>query len=193
VKRRGFGFDPLRPPHGSTQKLRRLRSAGNKRDLDRARSPQEKPSPPPVKAEFGDRFLKPAIEDGDWDPLADYLDRGFPLTAAIRNFLVEVLRGEQKRPKSHRPKKMVTPTAYLEVAAFVLDLKQKGARDPIKQATEAGFGMDRRTIQRAVAAWPNLTAETAAEIMVATGRRATMPVITEGPGWKLRKGDPSEG
>ena len=120
--------------------------------------------------EFGDRwFLRPAIEDGDWDALAGHLERGFPVTPALRKFLAEVLRGEVRRPKN-RPIKAATRTRQLKVAAFVFDLKQAGARDPIKQATEAGFGMDRRTVQRAVAAWPEMNEELAAWVLVAIGR-----------------------
>jgi hypothetical protein len=150
--------------------------------------------------EFGDRwFLRPAIEDGDWDPLADYYRRGFPETPAIRAFVAEVLSGERKRAKT-RPIKARTRTAYLQVAAFVFDLRQKGARDPIKQATEAGFGMDRRTVQRAVAAWPEMNEEMAALVLVAIGRRDAVPIVNEGSAtigetlvtWKFWEGNPPE-
>ena len=148
--------------------------------------------------EFGDRwFLRPAIEDGDWDALAGYLERGFPVTPAIRKFLVEVLRGEAKRPKN-RPIKAVTRTRQLKVAAFVFDLKQTGARDPIKQAEEV-FGMDRRAVQRAVKAWPEMNEELAALVLVAIGRRDAV-MLNEGSAtigetlvtWKFWEGDPPE-
>jgi hypothetical protein len=150
--------------------------------------------------EFGDRWvLEPAMEDGDWEPLKDYYGRGGPKTPAMQAFNAEVYSGERKRAK-HRPIKARTRTAYLKVAAFVFDLKQKSAHDPIKQATEAGFGMDRRTVQRAVKAWPEMNQELAALVLVAIGRRDAVPIVTEGSAtigeplvtWTFWEGDPPE-
>jgi hypothetical protein len=101
---------------------------------------------------FGDRFfLTPAVKDGDWQSLADYLERGFEVTPAIRKFLVRVLRDEVRRPK-HRPRQGRTVAKQLPVAAFALALKAGGARDYIEQTVDA-LGIEPEVVKRAVKSW----------------------------------------
>jgi hypothetical protein len=116
---------------------------------------------------FGDRFLE-AARRGDWDALIDYLERGFEVTPAIREFLVAVLRDEAKRPKRSRPHKARTLTAQLEPAALVFHLKNKGARDPIKQTAEK-LGLEERAVHRAVAAHRTMDEEWANFVLLAKG------------------------
>jgi hypothetical protein len=122
----------------------------------------------------GDRyFLRPAQKDGDWSPLAQYLDMGGEVTPAIRTFLAAVLRGEAKRPpKTRRPIKGATLTGQAEAAALVFKLKPV-ARDYIRQAAremgrddEAGL----QFVKRAAKAWPQMNADLAAWILSARGR-----------------------
>ena len=41
-----------------------------------------------------------AARDGDWEPLARYLEAGEPVTPDVRKFLIEVLRDDRKRPNN---------------------------------------------------------------------------------------------
>lgn len=94
--------------------------------------------------------LAPALE-GDWEVLAQHLERGGRISQPQREFLIAVLRGEVKRPK-HRPRKEATAEGGEDIAYFVLDAKRNGTR--AGKATEAAakhFGVTTRTVQRAVA------------------------------------------
>src|SRR4051812_42211871 len=42
------------------------------------------------------------VRIGNWHPLIKYLDAGYPLTDALREVLIKILRGELKRP-NNRP------------------------------------------------------------------------------------------
>jgi hypothetical protein len=96
---------------------------------------------------FGDRvFLKPAGA-GDRKALADYLERGFPITSAMRKFLVEILRGK-KRSFKYRPKSAFPGTRALEVGGFVELQRRNRARAPIKSAQEL-FHISRRSVENA--------------------------------------------
>jgi hypothetical protein len=97
---------------------------------------------------LGDHAAKLA-RDGDWDALRQYLERGWPLTPAICEFLVDVFLGRVTRPR-HKPKQTAaTMVRDLEIGGFVEDLRRQGVRNPILRA-ERFFGMSRRKLQTAV-------------------------------------------
>src|SRR5262249_51809695 len=124
--------------------------------------------------EFGDRFYLEPARAGDWKALADYLERGGPITPAIREFLVEVLRGK-RRPHKHRAWRAATWTRNLKTGGFVEEQKQQKAHDPILRA-EKFFRLSRRSVQTAARKFDKLTAE-------------QKDIVTAAKGWnRHRKG-----
>jgi hypothetical protein len=122
---------------------------------------------------FIDRhFLRPAQEWGDWDALADGLER-FPPTPAIWEFIFKVLRGEVKRKKK-RPPSVKVRTRYLEIAAFVFDLRQKGIKDFIRQASEF-FEIDAKAVGRAVKGCPQMDEELASFVLKGSPKFRHLP------------------
>jgi hypothetical protein len=143
-------------------------------EAETARWREERLPPQQPTQSVGDRyFLRPAQEDGDWEALADYLEKRGEVTPAIQAFLVDFFiracRDGRALRRQKRPQKARTLTGSLELAAFVFDLKQKGARDYTVQA-ERFFGVDRRAVQRAVNAWPKINAEIAAFVISGSPR-----------------------
>src|SRR5262249_29988301 len=85
---------------------------------------------------------------GDWGALSDYLERGWPRTPEICEFLVDVFLGRITRPK-RKPKKTATLLKRnLEIGGFVEELKRQGVRNPILQAQKL-FRASRSTVQAA--------------------------------------------
>jgi hypothetical protein len=101
--------------------------------------------------DFIDSFvLDPALR-GDWDALAQHLERGGRITQRQREFLIAVLRGEVKRPK-HRPGRGATVEKGEAIAYFVEDAKRNGTRaGKAVEAAAKHFAVTTRTVQRAVA------------------------------------------
>ena len=94
-----------------------------------------------------DKWVLLAARDGDWGSLARYLEAGEPVTPDIRKFLIELLRGDRKRP-NNRPAK--TLTREYEIAEFVMKLEDAGkGRGAIGKA-ESEFNCSRSTVQRAL-------------------------------------------
>ncbi len=89
MKRRGFGFDPLRPPHGA------------KRELSRREQPKLNTVPDDTISQLEQQwrdhhFLAPA-RAGEWGWLAIYCRLGFSPTPAMLQFLADVLDGKEIR------------------------------------------------------------------------------------------------
>ena len=90
-----------------------------------------------------------AARDGDWESLARYLEAGEPVTPDVRKFLIEVLRGDRKRP-NNRPSSANTLNREYEIAEFVMKLEDAGkVRGAIAKAEEK-FNCSRSTVQRAL-------------------------------------------
>ena len=96
-----------------------------------------------------DRWVLLAARDGDWGSLALYLEAGEPVTPDIRKFLIEVLRGDRKRP-NNRPPSANTRTREYEIAEFVMKLEDAGKRRGVIAAAETEFHCSRGTVQRAL-------------------------------------------
>ena len=90
-----------------------------------------------------------AARDGDWGPLARYLEASEPVTPDIRKFLIEVLRGDRKRP-NNRPASANTLNREYEIAEFVMKLEDAGKRRGAIAEAEKKFHCSRSTVQRAV-------------------------------------------
>jgi hypothetical protein len=118
---------------------------------------------------FGDRALKAAKEDHDWDVLAEYLEKKGEVTPDIREFLVAILRKEAKRPNRRPRNAAAILVPHLEIAAFVFDRKQNGEKYPIQQAAKF-FRRDSRFVHRAVKSYPNLTEKQAAFVLSGSPR-----------------------
>jgi hypothetical protein len=105
---------------------------------------------------FKDMFwLRPAQDNGDWETLAQYIERGSEITSAMRKFIAGVLRGQIKRPRG-RPRKAEIDERAEAIAWFVHEARQKakqeGARAPkIIEAAAKHFKVTTRTVQRAIA------------------------------------------
>jgi hypothetical protein len=97
-----------------------------------------------------------AAKAGDWRPLDDYIARGFPLPDALRQYFRYLL---PFAPKPKKPKLNSTQLRRLEIAAFIWKAEQSGSRAPVQQAAER-FGLKRRTIQEANAAFKRLDTKT---------------------------------
>jgi hypothetical protein len=96
-----------------------------------------------------DKCVLLAARDGDWEPLARYLEAGELVTPDIRKFLIELLRGDRKRP-NNRHSSANTLTRDYEIAEFVMKLEDAGkGRGAIAEA-ENKFNCSRSTVQRAV-------------------------------------------
>ena len=90
-----------------------------------------------------------AARDGDWEPLARYLEAGEPVTPDVRKFLIEVLRDIRKRPNNRAPSASTLTREY-KIAEFVMKLEDAGkGRGAIAEA-ENKFNCSRSTVQRAV-------------------------------------------
>jgi hypothetical protein len=86
---------------------------------------------------------------GDWDVLADYLQRGGLITREVRLFLCEVLWGAETRPR-RKLSKLSTEQFRIDVATFILDEKltrKITLTEAVKLAAKK-FGRDRRQILR---------------------------------------------
>ena len=90
-----------------------------------------------------------AARDGDWESLARYLEAGEPVTPDVRKFLIEVLRGDRKRP-NNRPSSANTLTREYEIAEFVMKQEDAGKRRGAIAEAEKKFHCSRSTVQRAV-------------------------------------------
>jgi hypothetical protein len=121
----------------------------------RKRNPKHKMSPLLVMIPMvNDQYLRPAVEDGDWDLLAEYLDQyAAPsvsnVTPEMCKFLAKVLRGEvpQKkgrgRPRSHR-----TRDLHMQIDAYVRNAVNDGASESqAKKEAAKKFGVTTRRIQ----------------------------------------------
>src|SRR5262245_9641435 len=140
------------------------------RKIERAKIP-ERDWPHPGK--FGDRFPLSAAKAGDWEELASYIEREGEVTPAMRKFLAAVLRGEAKRPK-RRPRTAAIRKRHLEIAALVFELKQRGAKDFIGQASEF-FGIDVKAVGRAANDFPHMDAETSSLVLAASPKFRRLP------------------
>ena len=96
-----------------------------------------------------DKVVLLAARDGDWGPLARYLEASEPVTPDIRKFLIEVLRGDRKRP-NNRPASANTLNREYEIAEFVMKLEDAGKRRGAIAEAEKKFHCSRSTVQRAV-------------------------------------------
>jgi hypothetical protein len=96
-----------------------------------------------------DKCVLLAARDGDWGSLVRYLEAGMPDTPDIRKFLIEVLRGDRKRP-NHRPSSANKRTREYEIAEFVMKLEDAGKRRGVIAAAETEFHCSRGTVQRAL-------------------------------------------
>ena len=90
-----------------------------------------------------------AARDGDWESLARYLEAGEPVTPDVRKFLIEVLRGDRKRP-NNRPSSANTLTREYEIAEFVMKLEDAGKRRGVIAKAVEKFHCSRSTVDRAV-------------------------------------------
>ena len=116
---------------------------------------------------FGNRFLA-AAKAGDWEALAGYLERGFPINPAIRKFLVALLRGEVSRPKK-RPISGAIRTQHMEIAAYAFDLKQKDVPNFVRQTADF-FKIDTKAVTRAIKSWPQMNKDVAAFALAGSPR-----------------------
>jgi hypothetical protein len=99
---------------------------------------------------LADGFALGPAREGDWEALAQHIERGGRITPAMRGFLVAVLRG-RKRPKKHRPRKGATAEGMESIAWFVESAKRNGARaTKANEAAAKHFKVTTRTVQRAV-------------------------------------------
>ena len=101
-----------------------------------------------------DKWVLLAARDGDWESLARYLEAGEPVTPDIRKFLIEVLRGDRKRPNNRAPLANTLTREY-EIAEFVMKLEAAGKRRGAIAEAEKKFHCSRSTVQRALKKYRN--------------------------------------
>jgi hypothetical protein len=97
-----------------------------------------------------DEALVPFALDGDWEPLASYIEKGGDINDDIRKFIVDVLKGKVRRPKN-RPRRAATLLHHAKIAWHVREWTAEGLEPEaaIEKAMEF-FNVDRRTVQRAM-------------------------------------------
>jgi hypothetical protein len=116
-----------------------------------------------------------AARNGDWRLLDDYIDRGFPMTDALRQYFRSLLP-RAPHPK-HRAKTAATQMLSLEIAAFVWRAKRDGAHDPIARA-ERHFKKSRRKVQTDCNAFGKLDAEAQDFVLQAlAGKKPKLPAL----------------
>jgi hypothetical protein len=97
-----------------------------------------------------------AAKQGDWHLLDEYLDRGYPMTDALRQ---DYRRLSRHRSRSrHRPKAAATQVSTLEIAAFRWKAEQDDPRDPTKRTADH-FKKSRGTVQAAYRKFEKLEPE----------------------------------
>ena len=103
-----------------------------------------------VHFELEDDALVPFALDGDRKPLISYIEKGGEINGDKRNFILDVLKGEVRRP-NNRPRRAATLLHHAKIAWYVRKWRADGLRPEaaIEKAMQT-FGMDRRTVQRAL-------------------------------------------
>ena len=94
-------------------------------------------------------LLHPEIR-ADWELFAKHIENGGKITAELREFIVRVLREQEKRPA----KRLKTESGRLQkyqYASFVHQLESRGSgrSDAVQKAADR-FGVTTRTIQNAL-------------------------------------------
>ena len=83
---------------------------------------------------------------GDWDALAQHIERGGKITSEVREFLASVLRGDARKPKK-RPATQKMFRRHVEVSMFIVLERRRGTKNATQLAA-AKFNMDHRAVQR---------------------------------------------
>jgi hypothetical protein len=97
-------------------------------------------------------YLDPAIKNGDWDLLAEFLDQGGYdcLTLEMGVFLSKVLRDEMPRKRGRRKERRTTDT-YIQIGEFVRSAIHDGMNlAAAKRAAKAEFKQSVKNIERAI-------------------------------------------
>jgi hypothetical protein len=85
---------------------------------------------------------------GDWNYLADHIERGGVITAEIRGFLVAVLRRKLRRPNNRAPSVQKDMDRRNRVLLFLSATASGMSREKAKGEAALKAGVDRRTIDR---------------------------------------------
>jgi len=62
---------------------------------------------------------------GDWAPLIEYLESGWPMTMDVRKVLAKILKSEMKKPNNRAPKEK-TAWKHRSIASAIATLKFEG-------------------------------------------------------------------
>jgi hypothetical protein len=108
-----------------------------------------------VRITLEDDALVPFALDGDWEPLASYIEKGGDINNDMRKFIVDVLKGKVRRPKGSPPRAK-TLLHHAEIAWHVRKWRTQGLgpEAAIEKVMEK-FNIDRRTVQRALKDCPD--------------------------------------
>jgi hypothetical protein len=88
--------------------------------------------------------------NGDWNNLADHIERGGVITAEIRKFLVAVLRREVAAPNNRAPTARIHRQSKARAELFLSAMADGKSREKAKDHAANEAGVDRRTIDRDV-------------------------------------------
>jgi hypothetical protein len=96
-----------------------------------------------------DRMILKRAQHGDWDTLAEHIEKGGRITDEMRKYIADILRRKIKR-SANRPPKKATFLRNMQYAehAIGLEMAGLGATDAGNKTAEV-FGVHERTIQRA--------------------------------------------
>jgi hypothetical protein len=88
---------------------------------------------------------------GDWNDLADHIERGGVITAEIRNFLVAVLRRELAAPNNRAPTAQKHRESRDRAKLALSAMADGRGREEAKNEAASNAGVNRRTIDRDIA------------------------------------------
>jgi hypothetical protein len=119
------------------------------------RNPKQEMSPLLVIVpEVNNQFLRPAVEDGDWDWLAEYLDQcgGQDVTPEMCKFLAKVLRKEVSQRKGKgRPRTRRTHDLHMQIDTYVRNAMNNGKDESQAKKDAANkFGVTTKRIQNGI-------------------------------------------
>jgi hypothetical protein len=96
-------------------------------------------------------IVRPAIERGDWEEIAQHLDQGGEInTPALRELFIQLLRKTAKRA-ANRPPTKSTAEFHDAIASYVLEAESTMGDAKARKAAMKHFGVSYSTVSRAMA------------------------------------------
>jgi hypothetical protein len=115
---------------------------------------------------------------GDWEAVAEHIERGGKITPELRNFLASVLRSDAPKPKK-RPVTLRMFRRRMRIAEFIVLARRRGAKNATQEAA-IKFNMDHRAVQRIFKTYGKAVAQRIADDERAWAEAGIDPGMFEG-------------